>query len=288
MGHQHALAGALGRAAGKRNQFKQAYPPTKLELTRLVHCSHYGDRIRTVFLDEDVDVRTAQVLQIARCYFCGQLGLCSAAGANLIIGHWHANHPAIVDPHRVTRELRTIQNAHFEHVRNGAVKSATDPDLDLILIHSPAPHPPGIYDTAKNDFSRDGKSSYVDNLKLVDRTLSDLRRAMENSGMWDKTTVIISSDHWWRTEMWSRGPFWTHADAVASGGKMDHRIPFMVRLAGQNAGITYTPAFNTVVTHDLILALLRGEVSNPDSLTGWLDHHRSISDSPYNRDDLLP
>ena len=38
----------------------------------------------------------------------------------------------------------------------------------------------------------------------------------------------------------------------------------------------------------LVLALMRGEVSSSASVADWLDRHRSMTDSPYNRDDLLP
>jgi hypothetical protein len=188
----------------------------------------------------------------------------------------------------VTRGEREKYTVRYKRVLDSALRASVDPDLDLVFVHSPAPHPPGIYDRAKDDFSLESKNGYLDNLELVDRTLGELRRAMERAGVWDKTTVIISADHWWRTEMWSRGPFWTREDAAVSGGKMDHRIPFIVKLAGQRAQLTYTPGFNTVVTHDLVLALMRGEISSSAGVAGWLDHHRSITDSPYNRDELLP
>jgi hypothetical protein len=188
----------------------------------------------------------------------------------------------------VTTGERKKYTVRYKRVLESALKAVVDPDLDLVFVHSPAPHPPGIYDRAKNDFSLESKNGYIDNLELVDRTIGDLRRTMESAGVWDETTVIISADHWWRTEMWRRGPFWTREDEAISDGKMDHRIPFVVKLAGQREQLTYTAGFNTVVTHDLILALMRGEVYSPTSVAAWLDRHRSITDSPYNRDELLP
>jgi hypothetical protein len=188
----------------------------------------------------------------------------------------------------VTRGERLKYIVRYKRVLDGALRASTDDDLDLVMIHSPAPHPPGIYDSEKRDFSLESKNGYLANLELVDRTVGDLRRAMEAAGVWDKTTVIISADHWWRTEMWSRGPFFNREDAAAAGSKMDHRVPFIVRLAGQREPVTYSESFNTVVTHDLILALLRGELSGSESVVAWLDNHRAVADSPYNRDDMLP
>lgn len=188
----------------------------------------------------------------------------------------------------VTTGERRKYTVRYKHVLDAALQAAVDKDLDLVFVHSPAPHPPGIYDRVTNDFSLASRNGYVDNLELVDRTVGDLRRAMESAGTWDTTTVIISADHWWRTEMWSRGPFWTREDAAIANRPMDHRIPFLLKLAGQREQLTYTPGFNTVVTHDLVLALMRGEVSSPGAVAGWLDQHRSITDGPYNRDELLP
>jgi hypothetical protein len=188
----------------------------------------------------------------------------------------------------VTRSERQKYIVRYKRVLDGALRATTDADLDLLMIHSPAPHPPGIYDRDKDDFSLASKNGYIDNLELVDRTVGDLRRAMERADLWDQTTLIISADHWWRTEMWSRGPFWTREDAAVASGKMDHRIPFIVKLAGRREPVAYTPSFNTVVTHDLILALLHGELSDSESVVAWLNNHRAVSDSPYNRDEMLP
>jgi len=188
----------------------------------------------------------------------------------------------------VTKTERQKYTVRYQHVLQSALTAATDRDLDLILVHSPMPHPPGIYDRAKQEFTLDSRSSYLDNLALVDRTVGELRRAMESAGTWQNTTVLISADHWWRTEMWARGPFWTKEDALHAPAQMDHRIPFLLKLAGQNQAVTYDQPFNTVVTHDLLLALLHGEVSTAANATDWLDRHRSIGDGPYNLDELLP
>ncbi len=186
-----------------------------------------------------------------------------------------------------TSTERKKYTARYKGVLDSSLKLATDPNLDLVFIHSPAPHPPGIYDSVKNDFSLKSQG-YVDNLELVDRTLGDLRKAMEQTGVWEQTTVIVSADHWWRSEMWSRGPFWSPADAKFASDPMDHRIPFLVKLAGHKQSIQYDTAFNTVLTHNLVLALLQGQVSNPTDLATWLDRNRTIADSPYNKDELLP
>jgi hypothetical protein len=85
---------------------------------------------------------------------------------------------------------------------------------------------------------------------------------MEAAGEWDKTWVIVSADHSWRTSK----PY---------DGKRDLRVPFMVKPPGTSLPETYSSQFNTVLTHDLILAILRGEITNEQNVVNWLDTHRS-------------
>jgi hypothetical protein len=139
-----------------------------------------------------------------------------------------------------------------------AIPLATNRDLGLILLHWPIPHPPGIYSKSRGDFDGSGRGNYIDNLALVDRTTGELRQAMVTAGVWDSTTVLVSADHWYRTSLWL-------------DGKIDHRVPFLVKLAGQTTRRDYHRSFNTVVTHDLILSVLRGELRDPESVARWLD-----------------
>jgi len=155
-----------------------------------------------------------------------------------------------------------------------------DQNFGLVFIHLPVPHPPAIYNRARGDFSW-RESSYLDNLALADRVLAQLRQRMEETGVWERTTLIVSSDHWWRSDYWSRRIFWSQADQAIAGVQVDHRIPFIVKLAGQTTASQHDAAFNTVLTHDLILEVLRGGISNQKDLAGWIDKHRTIGESPY-------
>jgi len=188
----------------------------------------------------------------------------------------------------VTAGERHKYTARYKRVFDASLIAAVDAKLDLVFVHYPIPHPPAIYDRTKNDFSLESGTGYIDNLKLVDRTIGELRQELETSGLWESTTLIISADHWWRTEMWRAGPFWTPQDEAIAAEKMDHRVPFIVKFAGQQDRLAYTNSFNTVVTQELVLALMKGDVVDSNGVANWLDTHRSISDSPYNRDELLP
>ena len=154
-------------------------------------------------------------------------------------------------------------------------------EFGLTFIHLPVPHPPYIYDRAKGELRDAAGGSYLDNLALADRTLGELRRAMERAGTWEQTTVVVSSDHWMRSDYWRVRPFWTAEDTSTFDERVGHRVPFIVKLAGQKSGATYDAPFNTVLTHDLVLEVLGGRIKDAAELTAWLDAHRTIGESPY-------
>ncbi len=159
----------------------------------------------------------------------------------------------------------------YTSIMREARRVIADPRFGLIVVHWNVPHPPSIYDPSTR-LLRDSRvnvtdSGYADNLVLADRTLGEMRRELEASQSWDSTTLIISSDHWLRKSLWRYE------------GETDHRIPFMLKLAGQKEGITYEKPFNTVVSQELILAILKSEITSADGVVAWLDGHESKADT---------
>ena len=153
----------------------------------------------------------------------------------------------------------------FVYLRGRALELAADPSMGLVLLHLPLPHPPGIYDRARQEFSLRGRVGYADNLALVDRTVGMLREKMEAAGLWERTAVLISADHGWRAGNWRGTPEWTPEEETLS--HMDTSgVPFTLKLPEQTAGLVYGGAFNTIVTKSLILATLSGRLSDPDAI----------------------
>jgi hypothetical protein len=113
------------------------------------------------------------------------------------------------------KSLKSEKGSEFNYIeglKRIAQESATaaaDGALSLVMVHFPAPHWPCMYDRRKKDFTFEGGCNYFDNLELVDRTFGDLRRSMERAGLWEDTVVLVSSDHWWRTEIWPKNQSWT-------------------------------------------------------------------------------
>ncbi len=160
-----------------------------------------------------------------------------------------------------------------ESVVAKSLEVARDPNVGMALLHMPVPHPPYFYNaaTGKNDRAstpitgifQQTQEGYVDALALTDKIIGELRRAMEQAGVWETTTVIFSADH----------PYRHHT--TLDGHPISRRVPYLVKLAGPQKQLRYDAPFSALVTKNLILAILGGELSRPDDIPAWLDKHRA-------------
>ena len=172
--------------------------------------------------------------------------------------------------HAMWREIGCIPWAwHIRRIFIGVCQDSLRESLSLVtnnvygltLLHLPPPHTPGVYLPEKDQFTFWGMPravGYLRNLALADKELGQMRRAMETSGQWNKTWLIVSADHSLGSTLF---------------GQHDTRVPFIVKPPGANEPITYSPKINTILTHDLILAILRGEITSQRELVPWLDEH---------------
>jgi hypothetical protein len=133
----------------------------------------------------------------------------------------------------------------------------------LVFLHLPLPHLPGIYEPKTGHFAIFNQSlaqGYFNNLCLADVALGQFRRILEHAGRWEKTWVIVSADHSWRA-------------SERYDSQRDLRVPFLVKAAGPAKGTVLTNQFNTLLTHDFILSILRRDVTNQSSALAWLKAH---------------
>jgi hypothetical protein len=152
----------------------------------------------------------------------------------------------------------------YHDILNRGLAVANDRTYGFSFIHMPIPHAPHAYDRHTGQFTLKNSPvrGYFDSLALLDRTLGEIRASMEAAGTWDQTTILFTSDHPYR-------------EAEAIDGKSDPRIPYFLKMASQKDGLVYSQPFNTVLTQDLLLSILRGEVVNPPQAMDWLDRNRS-------------
>jgi hypothetical protein len=145
-----------------------------------------------------------------------------------------------------------------------SVSVATNQLYSLVFLHLPPPHKPGVFLPESGRFtvfSFSKVAGYFNNLALADRSLATLRSAISSSGAATNTWLILSADHSWR-------------ESRLYDGRRDLRVPFVVRAPQDHRPLTYSSKLNTVMTHDMVLAILRGDVTNHATLAAWLDLHR--------------
>ena len=73
---------------------------------------------------------------------------------------------------------------------------------DFIFIHIPLPHAPWIYYNKNFDpikFNQFEQVGYYENMNLTDLYLGQIIRYLERKDIFDSSTIILASDHGWRT-----------------------------------------------------------------------------------------
>jgi Sulfatase len=168
--------------------------------------------------------------------------------------------------------VRRLSAQRFAELGDLAIRAATDGRFGLVLLHLPLPQPPGIYDRATGRLTPSNfageEAEYLDNLALVDRVIGELRRGLQRARLGDRTWIVVSSDRWWRA---SKRP----------EGQVDHRVPFLVRPPDGGRTVHVDDAFNTLGTHDLVLAILRGSVTDGAGAATWLTRYPSKPPRDY-------
>lgn len=130
----------------------------------------------------------------------------------------------------------------------------------IVFLHFSIPHAPVIYDRKNGkltSFALSNIRGYVDNVALVDRTFAELRESMEESGQWQRTVVILSSDHPWR-------------DKPEYDGSTDSFVPFLVSMPDRTGPIELNFEFDTVYTKELIAAIIQRKITDNASVAEWL------------------
>jgi len=159
---------------------------------------------------------------------------------------------------------RSVYIELYQRMLDSSKVFIADTTLGLVLLHLPIPHLPPIYDRQTHRFTlrKYSYDGYLDNLALMDRALGDLRKSLEAAGLWQETALVLTSDHAFREAQ--------HID-----GRLDRRVPFLVKLTGPSDSLTYSFAFNTFVVDDIVVALIRREVRTNTDVRRLLDKLRA-------------
>ena len=161
--------------------------------------------------------------------------------------------------HGSTNEFARTHIDDYVSVMSYAKELIQDSRIRFVFIHLPRPHPPGIYDRVQQSIGDHG--TYLDNLVLADQSLAALQDVIQSTPAAANTTLIISSDHSWRTYMWKGTPAWSaEAMRITQGGKFDPRPVLIVHLPGEDGPQIIAKPVNLLFAHNLLEALLRGQI----------------------------
>jgi hypothetical protein len=141
-------------------------------------------------------------------------------------------------------------------------------NIRFVFMHLPVPHPPGIYDRATGKLRDAG--TYIDNLALADRSLGELISSLNATASANNTTLIVSSDHSWRTPMWRSNGGLSGEEEAASRGEFDARPMLMIHFAQQSSEVIVSQPFPQVALHEIIASMLRGRIQSTPDLETWL------------------
>lgn len=134
-------------------------------------------------------------------------------------------------------------------MEDAAARLAARPDLNLVFLHLPVPHPPFVYDPGRGVLSATNQDArgYLANLELADRLFARISGSLTASGLWDQTHVLVSGDHGFRQAFRIGYP---------AG---DLHVPWMWKPAGAVRPRELDRPFETRATAGLVSRLLDGE-----------------------------
>jgi membrane-anchored protein YejM (alkaline phosphatase superfamily) len=104
---------------------------------------------------------------------------------------------------------------------------------------------------------------------LADETLGTLLQAIDATPLAGRTTVIISSDHSWRVNLWRPTTDWRAEDTRVSANRFDPRPLLLVRFPGEREGAKISSAFPLIDMHAMIQAMLAGRIRTAAELQVW-------------------
>jgi hypothetical protein len=170
------------------------------------------------------------------------------------------------------RYRRMEKLKQFPYLLDRADEIVADASIGLALIHLDIPHPPAIYSRSEGKMTANGPIGYLDNMALVDRTLGELRQKIDSAGLGNRTAILVSADHGWRTNLWRGGAEWTDTEEAASHSDTSG-VPFLLKLPEQTSGLTYRKPFNTVITRQLITDILEKRLTGPSRISDSIDRY---------------
>jgi hypothetical protein len=162
-----------------------------------------------------------------------------------------------------------------QRLREKSLSLVSDRRYSLVFLHLPVPHPPGMYDRKTGKFTISDQSNYLDNLVLADQVLGELRARMEETGVWDTTSILISGDHPFRAHLFAR----TAEEKQLTGEQTKSYVPFMLRMPGSREHTVVKGVLPNIVSRDLVAGIARGRIRTQLEAAEWLQARAQVETS---------
>ena len=166
----------------------------------------------------------------------------------------------LISPARADRDLCNydLRLRHLTQIdlQQHALQLLRTDQADFVFLHLSLPHSPNTWSRARNGFTNQCGSSYLDNLALTDRVLGQLLATLQSSPRWPQTTLIVQGDHGWRTAIWRGLPAWTEEDEAASRGVFDPRPALLIHLPSQTQPQTVATPWPLIQVHSVVEQIL--------------------------------
>ncbi len=160
------------------------------------------------------------------------------------------------------RRLERAFVFNLQQIHNTVLEQLKTRKYDLTFLHYSVPHKPYIYNRESRQLSAQvsrAPENYFGNLEEVDKILGDIRQVLESNGEWNRSIVIVTTDHSWR-------------QSEEYDGKRDFRIPFMIKMPDSIEG-KITKPISTLVTKDFILDIIANKIGTTSEAISWLEKH---------------
>ncbi len=161
----------------------------------------------------------------------------------------------------------------YLRLHEDALQAMTNPAARFIFLHYGIPHSPGIYDARKRDLTvalSGDSEGYIGNLALVDRTIGDLLAALDRSGLRSRTSLILTSDHWWRGAPWSKSD-------------QGYPVPVIIQVGKGEQGIRAEEQFPTTNLRSIARAILAGELDDNRKVAQAVARHAVEGEIRYSK-----
>ena len=133
-------------------------------------------------------------------------------------------------------------------IHDALLSTLKDARGQFVYAHYPVPHIPYLRIESETGKLRASGATYFDSVQAVDKILGDARRALQESGAWEDTLLIIVSDH---------------NDPAATS---DVRVPLIIKLPGKTQHIDFDGPWTHVQFLPLLEELLQRRSFGPDSV----------------------